>query len=116
MRRWAACGLLRLPSCIRVVPFEVKEVDVQEEAFEVEQARQHEAKGPLRGVDVNEDKCSLPSRGWRMLAPAWCGSPQVRRLGAHRRRLEVQPRVQAVLAEWCRGHRGSGGRKGGERI
>ena len=34
------------PSCIRMVPPEVKEVDVQEEAFEVEQARQHEVKGP----------------------------------------------------------------------
>ena len=44
----AQVGRLRsfAPSCIRMVPPEVKEVDVQEEAFEVEQARQHMAKGP----------------------------------------------------------------------
>ena len=45
VRRWAACGLFA-PSCIRMVPPEVQEVDVQEEAFEVEQARQHKVKGP----------------------------------------------------------------------
>ena len=44
----ARVGRLRsfAPSCIRMVPPEVKEVDVQEEAFEVEQARQHKVKGP----------------------------------------------------------------------
>ena len=44
----AQVGRLRsfTPSCIRMVPPEVKEVDVQEEAFEVEQARQHKVKGP----------------------------------------------------------------------
>ena len=44
----AQVGRLRsfAPSCIRMVPPEVKEVDVQEEAFEVEQAGQHKVKGP----------------------------------------------------------------------
>ena len=44
----AQVGRLRsfAPSCIRMVPSEVKEVDVQEEGFEVEQARQHKVKGP----------------------------------------------------------------------
>ena len=75
-----------------------------------------QGEGSLRGVDVNEDKCSLPSPGWRMLAPAWGDLLQVRGLGTHRRRLRVEPRTQAVLAELFHGHRGSSARKGGERI
>ena len=89
----AQVGRLRsfAPSCIRVVRGEGSRRSGRGVRGGAGEAAQGE--GSLRGVDVNEDKCSLPSPGWRMLAPTWCGSLQVRGLGTHRRRLEVQPRV-----------------------
>ena len=107
----AQVGRLRsfTPSCTRMVPPEVKEVDVQEEAFEAEQARQHKVKGPY----VVSMSMRTSVRCLHLVGGCW-RQPGVTYFKYED--LEVQPRVQAVLAEWFRGQHGSSGRKGGERI